>query len=140
MDYAPLEDMVRDATIWIDSLKPEKGYLKTVRRLAVEQEDGSLRYCCIGVGAEVLGLHNREYLLRYASSYELAERVGMHCGSGKFQGPYSKISMCQNLAGLNDMHENDDDFARIRALILENLNSIFTPKVAEKLKTHYHGS
>lgn len=149
----------QNAIRWIDALKPEAGFKKTVHKLkktykpnlgfsrdylTSERYKDQTRYCCLGVACEVLG---REINVGDYVSIHLMDDVGLKQiegqltdGEGKAVYVYAKGSSQKfnYLTVVNDdAYPHDDDFSNIREFILDNIEFIFISEVARGLKEHF---
>jgi len=128
----------KNAIKWIDSLKGgKKGYKKGTGELGDNNENPQ-RYCCLGVACRVLDVI--PYSWKNGINYELVDKLGLHDVNGEFrnEGQSVNIEGVYCIIDMNDdLYENDETFTRVRAFILKNLDVIFIPGVAEKLKQHY---
>ena len=142
------EKQIQNAIVWINALDPKEGFKKTTGRLGRELKDKTMTYCCLGVGCKVLDLpvdFDRLF------SYELIDQVGLNDVSGLFLDPKERKThkseyllengndRISHLTDINDIvFKEDTDFSGMRTFILENLQYIFVPQVAEGLKKHYN--
>lgn len=125
-----------NAIKWIDALKGGKrGFKKGVNRLAVTDDDGEpVRYCCLGVGCKVIPLKT-PFDWDSGTNDEFAEKVGLNNEYGRF---YKRLKGKYTLIAINDeTYAKDKTFTNMRKFILKNLDNIFIPPVAAKLKQHY---
>jgi hypothetical protein len=142
-----------NAIKWIDSLKGgSKGFKKGIGSLGVfdwGNNNGKTtpdRFCCLGVGVKVLDIDIKTNSIEedcwdMGHSEELAYKVGLNSIDGDFLNPDGTQGMICDVTSIidlnDDVYDGDLYFTNMRKEILNNLDLIFKPKVAQKLKAHY---
>ena len=151
-----IEEKIANAIKWIDALKPEAGFKKTVNKLKKtynpksisydflydEKNKDETRYCCLGVACEVL---NREIKVGQSSERALLDEMGLREEEGQFQDVdgepidvYAGNGAYRHLTTVNDAcYRHDDDFTNMRKFIIDNLEAIFVNDVAVGLRQYY---
>jgi hypothetical protein len=147
----------KNAIKWLEALKGNSGFKKTTEKLAETDIEGTpLAYCCLGVGCKITKITPDDW--SDGSESALVEKLGLFNEDGGFFEVTAAddegeefIDGCEvkvknekgnfypdNLATLNDdVFPDDKNFKNIRAFILKNLDKVFQPKVAKKLKEHF---
>lgn len=148
----------KNAIKWLEALKGNSGFKKTVEKLAkVDDEGVPQAYCCLGVGCKITKITPDDW--SNGSESALVEKLGLFNEDGGFfqvtaadDKDEEFIDSCEikmknekgvfvhaeSLVQLNDeVFPDDKNFKNIRAFILKNVDKIFKPKVAKKLKEHF---
>lgn len=117
------------------------------------------QYCCLGVACVTLGIIRTEnkyddphdkFVFKQGTEQRLTEKLGFIHDSGLFgtlddyaDNPVPTVKGIpqlgfEGLISFNDcLYNSDNDFTNMRNVILENLDIIFIPKVAQALKEYY---
>ena len=135
----------KNAIKWIDSLKGgKKGYKKGTYMLGSSEVDDNgypEKYCCLGVACRTLDLKVANW--GDGSDKRLVKKLGLNDANGEFVDHKTTFLKSLNkqtyITGINDItFAKDTTFTNIRKFILKNLDYIFIPDVAKKLKEHYN--
>lgn len=153
------EDKVNNAIKWLEALRSDSGFRKTTNILGkLFDRDGEWsdkkdfkeqgKFCCLGVGCVITNTVKQEAdnsnwvffmgreprldeLLGFIQNSNFTEPVIINMGDERYA--------VTSLVSLNDMmYPYDEDFGRVRQVIMDNLELLFTTEVAEGLKKHFH--
>lgn len=138
------DQKVDNAIKWLNALRPEAGFKKTIGKLCeyIPYTDEK-EYCCLGVGCTALQ-YNEITFVDNIISPQLKVDVGLNNSEGRFEKNNKPVSITINgrtimsLASLNDeAYKSDKNFKNIHKFIMDNLDIVFIPEVAKGLKRHY---
>ena len=158
---------VKNAVKWLEALKGNSGFKKTVSQLGklpndeddiydpdwnVKDIKKDMRYCCLGVACRVMKYKDVEFSNEVHGV--LPDDIGLFDEYGTFkkmpEGAGDEILEADEtpikyenftVKGLTDLNDevflSDTNFKNVRNFIMNNLEYVFIPSVAKGLKEHF---
>mgnify|MGYP001008615942 CR=1 FL=1 len=134
----------KNAIKWIDALRPEVGFRKTISKLGQMDEQGKMSYCCLGVACRTMEYTDIDF--NAPTNDDLVDDLGLHDREGSLRSIVTQDGCVEKpssswwrLTMINDKAFGKDfDFKNMRDFIIKNIRFLFVKEVAEELNKHYN--